>query len=291
MAPDDLMMEAFDLGPKEFTAKLKEARGNVVDAEGARILMETAVDYVDLVQDLDVLHQVVDTARPYFDRSFAELAGKLIKRNEDFIRQAGYQILGAAGDRSLRGALEAGLGDEDHQVVREVLIGLGRMGDPASRAGVERYLAKGSERLLAMGVLLRLGAADVLPEALAAYEEGLKRRIRLKSGRRAAHDTLYGGTAFKLTPKAREQAMKVYRRVIRLENEAKHDVRFFADSLQQLPESELDPVAAYLAGTEARELLPAAYAMMNRVSEDRAAAYRKQFGNAKLRELRLLAEE
>ncbi|HPD14065.1 MAG TPA: glutamine amidotransferase [Planctomycetota bacterium] len=289
--PQALMMDAVDLDSAKFTARLREARANMVDAESARTLLATAVDNAEKIEDLELLGDVADRAEPYLDASFAPLADKLLRSNQDFLRKAGYQILGMAGDAKFRAALEKGLEEKNPEVARQALIGLGRLGDAAAIPAVERALAAGADRLVALTVLLRLGKGDALPDALRAWEQGLIRRVRLKCGRGAAMDTLWGGVSFKLTPAQRRQALAEYRKVLRLEAEVKDDVQRFADLLRALPPDRLGPVIDFLVATETREVVPLAFALVSRLPADRAKAYRALMAQARLPELRLLAAD
>lgn len=289
--PQALMMDAVDLDSAKFTARLKEARANMVDADTARTLLAAAVDNAEKIEDLDLLADVAERAEPYLDATFAPLADKLLRSNQDFLRRAGYQILGMAGDARFRPVLEKGLEEKNPDVARQALIALGRLADPAAVPAVERALAAGADRLLALTVLLRLGKREALPDALLAWEQGLTRRVRLKCGRGAAIDTLWGGVSFKLTPAQRRQAMAEYRKVLRLEAEAKDDVQRFADLVRSLPADSLGPVMDFLAKSETREVVPLALALLNRLPADAAKACRAQMAHARLAELRLLAAD
>ncbi len=290
--PDDLMMGAMDLSSREFTAKLKEARANMIDAASARALLETAVENVDKIEDVDLLAGIVEDAKVYFDKSMATLGEKLVGANLDFVRQGGYQILGMAGDAKYRGVLEKGLLEKNSDVVREALIGLGRMGDPASLTPVRNYLALGgSEKLLGLTVLVRLHDQGALKNALPAYAEGLARQVRLKCGRGALIDSLWGGVSFKLTAAERKRLMNEYQHHLRTEEQARFDVQYFAESLKAPTDEELKAIAEFLAGCERREVLAMAYAVLNRLPPAQAKPYRAMLAKAKLAELRMLAEE
>ena len=291
MMPEELLLKASELTAQEFTAKLKEAMANVVDAESAKTLLETAVDSADKIEDLNVLARLADLTRPYIDGSFSELGEQLVENRLEFIRQAGYQILGLAGDRKYRPILEKGLKEELTEIAREALVGLGRLGDSASQKAVRQYLRDGSEKLLARSVLFRLGDRSVLPKALPAYEQALERKVRLKSGRYSIIDTLWGGVSFKLTRAQRRRAMNEYRKVLRLEAALRHDLRYFADSMQQLSDSDLNALVGFFTNTETPETISLAYTIFSRLPAARAKPYRAKLAQAKLVQLRLLAEE
>ena len=291
ITPTQLVLEGVDLDSAAFTKKLEEAQANVVDAESARMLMEATVEYAGKIESPEVLAAAVECARPFFDKSLAGLGEKLSKSEQDFLRQAGYQILGMAADRKHRAILEKGLTEQRSELVRAALIGLGGLADPASAPAVRALLAKGEEELLVHAVLVRLGRRDILPQALAAYARGLARRVHLKCGRGAAIDTLWGGVSFKLTRAQRKRAMAEYRKVLRLEAEAKHDVEYFNDTIRRLAPAELGPVMDFFAATETREVVPLAFALINRLPAGEAKACRARMKDAKLEELRLLAAE
>jgi len=291
ITPDELMMEAFDLDDREFTAKLSQARHNVIDAEGALVLLETAVDNLDKIADTELLEDVVRRAAPFFDKKFAPIGEKLVKSDFPFLREAGYQVFGLAGDPKYRKPLEKGLREDTVVVVRQALLGIARMGDAESRPAVEAYLKKGSERLLAVTALMRMGDQGVLRRALPIYSDTLTRRIRLRSGRRSMHENLYGGVSFKLTPKQRKRMEAEYRRIKIVEAQVKSDLRLFADSLTDLSDAQLDMFFEFLSGCGNREVLPLAYRIFSRLPEEKAKAYRQGMKQAKLKELRMLAED
>ncbi len=290
LTPRDLFLETADLDPKQFTGMLKEARVNMIDADSARILLETAVDNADKIEDLDVVAEIVQQAAPYFDKSMAPLGEKLARSDFPFLRQAGFRILGLAGDAQHRALLETGLLDRETTAVREALIGLGGLADPASEPAITRYVKQGSERLLAFSVLVRLGRHECLPDALAAYEKALRRRVQLKCGKGAIIDTLWGGVSFKLTPVQRESAMIEYRNVLKLEAATKQDLQYFLASIVTLDAKDREAVGQFLAATETREVLPMAYTVLNRLSPAEATALKAQLASAKLADLRLVAE-
>lgn len=288
--PDELMLEAMLLEGAQFTKKLQRARRNMVDAESARLLLQTAVDNAEKIEDEALLPDIVNRARPYFDRSFAKLGEHLAKANESFLRVAAYRILGLAGDPQHRPLLEAALRDENRDIVRDALSGLGNLRDPAASPAVRRYRRRGSEKLLALAVLKRLGDETILKEALLAYEHGLLRRIRLKSGRRSIHDTLYGGVAFKLTRAQRKAAMADYQNIKKVERQAVSDLRYFRDSLQTIGDGDMTVMADFFAATTTPEMQALAYTVLGRMPAATAAKFRARMATAKLKGLRLVAD-
>ena len=288
--PEELGMEAMDLNSKEFTARLKAARDNMVDAENARALLEAAIDNVDKIEDTEILQDVAERAGQYVDKSFGPLAGKLLNSDHDFLRQAGYQILGLTGDKQHVPALIRGLSEKEPTVVREVLIGLGRLGDPAGATQVRNYVKAGSEKLLALAVLKRLGDAQAVAELLPIYEAQQQRGIRMKSGRKSLENDLWGGVSFKLQPAQRRQLMNDHKTLLRTQAAVRHDVDYTVESLAKLNDAELAAVGGFLAKTENPELTALAYAIYAKLPPPQADSFRQQMKTAKLESLRFLAE-
>ncbi|MBS3763120.1 MAG: HEAT repeat domain-containing protein, partial [Planctomycetes bacterium] len=288
--PMDLMMEAFDLDSAAFTKKVKQARVNVVDAESAKVMLETAVGNVDKIEDLDLLKQIVDDAAPYFNKDFAPLGKKLISSEHWFIREAGYQILGRAGDPEYRELLEKGLQDGEPRVVRQALVGLGRLGVAESRPALRRYLKGGSEKLLAAAALKRSGSEQIIEPGLKLYGKEMTHKIHLKCGRRSLESTLWGGVSFKLTREQRKKLMADYRELRRVERQVKFDINFFEESLTSLSEGEMQNLVEFMTETEKREVLPFAYEFFANLPDQKAEKYVPQLKDARLDELRMLAE-
>ena len=289
--PMDLMMGAFDTTPEEFTQQVKQARVNVVDTESARVLLRVATDNLEKIRDLDVLKKVVAAAAPYFDDSFAPLGEKLVDSQHAFIREAGYRILGRAGDPRYREMLEKGLRDDNDLVVRQTLIGLARLGDAESVPALRRYLKRGSEKLLAAAALKRCGYSEVLARGLRLYSEALEEKIDLKCGRRSLEETLWGGVSFKLTPKQRRKLMSDYRDLREVEAQNKFDIEFFEASLRDLGEEEIQTLTEFFAQTENRQVLPFAYAFFANLPEGQAQEQKGRLAEAELEGLRMLSRQ
>lgn len=289
ITPDDLLMEAFAMSSSQFTEKLQEAAANAVDARSARLLLEIAVDHVDKIGDVHLLPQLAEQLKPFADASFADFGAVLARNQLEFVREAGYKFIALSADPKYIELLTAGLRDRNTDVVREALAGLGNIGDPDAADAVHAYLREGSEKLLAHAVLLRMGVTATLPDALPDYEEALTRRVRLKSGRRSVLETLYGGVSFKLTREARRRIMGELRNVQKLEKQVQHDIRYFNDSVMALKPPALEPFFQYLTQTQAREVLPLAYAVIGNLSPEENATAVARFADAELPQLRLLA--
>ena len=116
------------------------------------------------------------------------------------------------------------------------------------------------------------------------------RQVKLKCGRGALIDTLWGGVSFKLTPEERQRAMKEYRRQLRMEDQARFDVMYFNESLKSPSDDDVKTICEFLAGCERREVLAMAYAVFNRLPPEKAKPYRAMLAKARLAELRLLSE-
>ncbi|HUT01029.1 MAG TPA: HEAT repeat domain-containing protein, partial [Phycisphaerae bacterium] len=289
--PTELLLAGVDLGARAFTARLTDACRNVVDARSAHAALESVVAHADKIEDPAALAKVLDAVGPLLDKSFAAVGERLAKGEHDFIRRAGFRVLGSAGGAEHRPLLCKGLTEKRPEVAREALVALGRLGDPAAVPAVEAFLKRGQEELLALTVLVRLGRANLLPRALAAYERALTRRVRLKCGRGAAISHLWGGVSFKLTRAQRKRGMAEYRKVLRLEAEAKHDVEYFTEVMKQLPPTQLGPVAEFFAQTRVREAVPLAFALVRRLPAPQAKRFRAKMAAAHLDELRYLAAD
>ena len=288
--PDELMMEAIELESKEFTAQLKAARVNMIDAENARILLETAVDNADKIEDMDILRDIANRAAPYVDKSFGPLGKKLTDSGLDFLRQAGYQIIGMAGDRQYLEVLNRGLAEKRPEVVRETLIAIGRMGAASLASPIRKYLKRGSEKLLAVTVLKRLGDRTVLAKILPLYEEKLVRKVRLKCGRKSLEDTLWGGVSFKLLPAQRRRLMNDRRTLLRTQQEVNFDLAYTIERVSQLDPKELETFVEYLVKASNPALASLAYAIYARLPKKQAARFRRKIKDAKIEALRFLAE-
>ncbi len=288
--PVELLMSSIDMTSRQFTDNLREAQINVVDQDSARVLLEAIVDNADKIEDIDLLGQLLPTLQSYFDDSFAPLGTKLIKARHPFLRAAGYQILGLAGDSKYAAMLEVGLEDEDPKARREALIGLARSGTPDNMPAIATYLRKGGEeKLLGMTALVSLGQTSALAEALPVYSDTLDRRTRLRSGRRSLHSDLYGGVSFKLTPRQRKMLLNDYRQIQEVEAQVEHDLRFFSESLADPDPEAMAQLETFLQSTTNRKVLPLAYAIYGRLDADAAARFRGAMQTAELQQLRWLS--
>lgn len=290
--PSNLAIEASMLAPAEFTKRLRSAQKNLVDADTARALLETALQDADKIDDQELLAQIASAASEYVDLSFAPLARKLIASQHVPLRRVGFQVLGLAGDKSLRGAIENGLLEKDVKSVRAVLIALGRIGEPESAAAVKRYIVNGgTEKLLATSVLRRLGAADSLKAALPLYAAGRFNEIAVKTNRLSIFNDLYGGVSFKLTPLQRKLGTLKYDLVVEKEGQVNFDNRYFLESLTVFNDEDVKVMTEFLSSSDSYRVAPLAYTVLPRLNPQLAAQFRAGLAKATLTELRMLSQK
>jgi hypothetical protein len=290
--PSNLAVEGSMLTSAEFTKRLKSAQKNLVDADTARTLLETALQEVDKIDDQELLAQIATAAGQYIDVSFAPLARKLISSQHVPLRRVGFQILGLAGDKSLRGALENGLTETDVKSVRAVLVALGRIGEPDSIVPIKRYITNGgTEKLLAMSVLRRLGYANALKDGLPLYEAGRFNEIGIKTSRLTIYNDLYGGVSFKLTPLARKLGTLKYDLTVEKEAQINFDNRYFIDSLTKFTEDDVKTMADYLSAARTYRVAPLAYSVLSRMTPPQAEQFRAGLAKATEPDLQMLSKK
>src|SRR4051794_6303167 len=134
------------------------------------------------------------------DASFVPLGVQMAQGDLDVLRSVGYRVLGLAKSKPHRALVEKGLKEQNVEAVRTALLALAQIGDPAAVAAVTEYLGSGTEKLLAVSVLRRLGATPDFANALDLYARSQRRITELHSGRKSLINTLTGGMAFSLTP-------------------------------------------------------------------------------------------
>ncbi|MCX5661906.1 MAG: glutamine amidotransferase [Planctomycetota bacterium] len=288
--PDNLMIEASLLASAEFTKRLKSAVKNIVDPTSAKTVMETALDNVDKIDDQELLAAVADAAGEYLDASFAPIAKKLLASQHAPLRKAGYQVLGLAGDKQFHKQIEVGLESEQETAnIRAALIALGQLRDSGSIICVRKYLEKGTEKLLALGVLKRLGDPEAVALGVPQFAFGLHYAVAMRCNYWGQYETLYGGTSFKLTVAARRKANFEMGKIIEKLKAAEFDTRYYVAGLDPLSDAELTAVTDYLRAAENPAAAPLAFTLTGRLPDDRASAFRKQLADAKLPDLRALA--
>ena len=290
--PSNLAIEGSMLESAEFTKRLRSAQKNLVDAETARTLLETALGEVDKIEDQELLAQIANAAGEYVDLSFAPLARKLVASQHVPLRRVGFQVLGLAGDKSLRGALENGLTESDVKSIRAILIALARIGEKESIPAVKRYVVNGgSERLLAMSVLRRLGYADALKEGLPLYDAGRFNEIAIKTNRLSLFNDLYGGVSFKLTPLARKLGTLKYELTVEKEAQINFDNRYFVESLTTFADADVETMTDYLSKADSYRVAPLAYSVLPRLAAPLAEKFRAGLVKATLPELQMLSKK
>ena len=288
--PEELQLEAGDLDGKKLAQRLAESRVNMIDAENSRAAVSIALSQWSKINDLELASGILDAAAPFMDKTFAPLGQELVRSDLEVFRTVGYKVLGLARNPADRKLLEKGLFEKETPLIRAALIGLGELGDPAAAPAIEEYAKRGSEKLLADSVLRNLGRRENLADALGLYADLLKRRITLRSGRKSAHDTLHGGTSFKLTQQQRRVLEADFRALIQTEERARFDAAYFVNSLGVLRDAELPVFTQFLVQTENAALGPLAYVVFAKLPAEKSQGFRKQLTTAKVAQIRLLAE-
>jgi hypothetical protein len=287
--PDDLMLDASSLAAPELAKRLRSARDNIVDTETAQTVLRVALD--NKVTDTELLTAVVEAAGPFMDASFAPLGVQMAQSDLDVLRRVGYRVLGLAKNKTHRPLVEKGLKEQNIECVRAALVALGEIADPAAAPPVTEYLAGGTEKLLAVSVLRRLGAAADFTASLDHYAHALRRLTELHSGRKSVLNTLYGGMAFSLTPAQRRLGQGELRTVQDMEARAKHDSAYFAASLGKLTDAEWRVFTTFLGQTKNAAVAPLAHATFSKLPKDQTKSWRTELAKAQLQQIRLLAED
>ncbi|NBR85235.1 MAG: hypothetical protein EBS84_07585 [Proteobacteria bacterium] len=287
--PDDLMLDASSLAAPELAKRLRSARDNIVDTETAQTVLRVALD--NKVTDTELLTTVVEAAGPFMDASFAPLGVQMAQSDLDVLRRVGYRVLGLAKNKAHRPLVEKGLKESNVECIRAALVALGEIGDPVAAPAVTEYLAGGTEKLLAISVLRRLGTPADFAASLELYAHALRRLTELHSGRKSVLNTLYGGMAFSLTPAQRRLAQGELRTVQDMEARARHDSAYFAASLGKLNDTEWRAFTSFLAQTKNAAVAPLAHATFGKLPREQTKPWRTELAKAQLPQIRLLAEE
>lgn len=104
------------------------------------------------------------------------------------------------------------------------------------------------------------------------------------------HDTLYGGVSFKLTRSARKRLTRQFDKLKRVERLAREDTARFEALVRKLSQAQIDEAVDVLAETDSANLVPTAYAVFGGLPEKDFNRYAPKLKNAKLQQIRLLAE-
>lgn len=287
--PDDLMLDASSLAAPELAKRLRSALDNIVDTETAQTVLRVALD--NKVTDPDLLTAVVEAAGPFMDAGFAPLGVQMAQSDLDVLRRVGYRVLGLARNKAHSALVAKGLKEQNAECIRAALVAIGEINDPAAAQLVTKYLANGSEKLLAVSILRRLGATVDFAASLDLYAHALRRLTELHSGRKSVLNTLYGGMAFSLTPAQRRLAQTELRTVQDMEARAKHDSAYFAASLGKLTDPEWRVFTTFLTNTSNTAVAPLAHSTFNKLPREQTLGFRAEMAKAKVPQLRLLATD
>ncbi|HWE02713.1 MAG TPA: glutamine amidotransferase [Tepidisphaeraceae bacterium] len=290
--PMDLLLNADSMTGDEFTKRLNEARSNVVDAQSASTLIQAAADNSLKIMDKDLLQAIVEEMAPYIDDSFAPLAEKLLALKLDYFRVAGFTLLRHCRSPQSRPLLENGLREADPVMVREALAALAYARDPAAIPAIKQYLAQGGvERLLAMTALRTMGDRIDMSASLAEYVKDFNRVTALMAYRKSVFEHLHGGTSFKLTPAERRAAEREFARARRKEAEAIFDVTQFRATLANFTDAQAVEFTQYVTQSDNRAAASIAFAALPNLTGEQAKKFRESIAQAKLPQLRMLAEK
>ena len=288
--PETLEIESAVMEAKEFTEQLKSAQKNMVDADMARALMATVVDNADNVEDLKIFAEISEAAAPYLDASFAPLARKLSASPHAALRMIGYKVIGLSGDTTCQGLLTAALkATDDVNMQRAILISLGQLGAGESIPAVRRYLNKGSEKLLAWAALKRMGDERAVPESIALYAYSTRAILGFQSSYWGQYET-NTRIGYRMTPARARAASAQLNSTVKARDRLIFDLQYYVNSLDALTESEIGAIGDFLRSTESRTVAPLAYTLCGRLPKDRAEAFCQRLVDAKLPQLRALAE-
>ncbi|HZK79449.1 MAG TPA: hypothetical protein VFC46_00240, partial [Humisphaera sp.] len=290
--PMDLLLNADSMTGDEFTKRLNEARTNVVDAQSASTLIQACADNSLKIMDKDLLQSIVEEMAPYIDDSFAPLAEKLLALKLDYFRVAGFTLLRHCSSPQSRTLMENGLRESDPLMVREALAALAHSKDPAAIPAIKAYLAKGGvERLLAMTALRKMGDTIDMNASLAEYVKDFNRVTALMAYRKSLFERLHGGTSFKLTPAERRGYEREFVRAKRKEAEAIFDVTQFRATLTKFTDPQAADFTQYVTQSDNRAAASIAFAALPNLSDGQSKKFRESIAQAKLPQLRMLAEK
>ena len=288
--PETLGIEAAVMEAKDLTAQLRSAKKNMVNAKMARTLMAAALDNADNVEDIGLFTEIAEAAGPYLDASFAPLAKKLVTSPHAALRKLGYRTIGLSGDKEsqqlLANALET---TSDADMQRTILVALGQVGAPEAIPAVRRYLKKGSEKLLAWAALKRMGDEKAAAESIPLYAASTRALIAIQANFWGQHETNTRLGA-RYTPAMAKKARAMMVATVTKMDHLTFDLQYYADSLDPLTEVEQSAIADFLRTTDSRTVAPLAYTLCGRLPKERAEAFRRSLADAKLPQLRALAE-
>ena len=289
--PANLVIDAPLLDGPTFTKRLASAQKNMVDVETAKTVLEVTLQNIDRVDDLALLPAIAESAQTYVDASFAPLARKLVASQHTVFRRVGLQILGLTGEKELRGAAESALNESDVETVRVALVAIGRFNDPGSIAAVRNYMQRGSEKVLAAGVLRRLGDQNVLKRALPLYAESRFQEVASKTRRIAGEFSLWGGLGSRISPAAYKEMYLKYRHECVVETMLTFDNRYFRDSMKTFTEADIPVLAEFFNKSDTYRVSSLAYLVLGRLSPALATQFRASMAAAVNPDLKSLSEQ
>ncbi len=290
--PNALVLETDGLTAEAFTKDILSACRNAVDRDSAHALILAAVEHSDLIKDLDILQTVVQAAEPYVDASFADITDKILDKNQDAgpMKSLALRIIGASGDTKRFAYAEKALKDTDNEVRRAAIEALGTMGGEKTPLLLKNYIAeKGPYSFLAAVTLVKLKVPNAFSDALQLYGQQLRHVRELKAEHFGRESDLYGGTSFKLTPLQRRKMTQEFEKFKRMEAFERADAARFGVMLQNLSPADRETAVKILAATESRDLIPSAYTICSRMTDDEARKAAQILKGAKLEEIKALA--
>ena len=291
VSPDNLVIEASMLDTKEFTKRLRSASKNMVDKATAGAVLDCAVQFADKVDDQDLLSNIAEKAGEYVDASFAPVAKKLVRSQHPKLRRVGYQVLGLAGDKSFHPFIELGLDDTDAENQRTALLALSRLNEPAAIPRIKSYLFRGHAKLLALGVMHKLGDRGAVLDALPLYNTSLLDFIDHRCTRQAVEYGLWGPGGPRLTPSKRKEMMMQLNDLYDLEFNSNFDNRFFVNSFNDINDGELDTVTDFLSKADSYRVTQLAYGLIPKLTPAQVERFRAGLANASQPELQVLAKQ
>ena len=288
--PETLGIESAVMESNEFTAQLRSAKKNIVNAKMARALMTAALDNADSIEDMNLFTEIAEATGPYLDASFAPLAKKLVASPHAALRKLGYRVIGLSGDKESQSLLANALETTpDAEMQRAILVALGQVRAREAIPAVRRYLKKGPEKLLAWAALKRMGDEQAAAESIPLYAASTRALIANQANFWGQHET-NSRLGARYTPAMAKKARAMMVATVTAMDHLTFDLQYYVDSLDTLTEAEQAAIADFLRTTDSRTVAPLAYTLCGRLPQERAEAFRRSLADAKLPQLRALAE-
>ncbi|NDC63537.1 MAG: hypothetical protein EBZ59_06015, partial [Planctomycetia bacterium] len=289
--PETLAVEAAMMESKELTAQLRSAKKNIVNAAMARALMTAALDNAESVEDFRLFAEIADAAGPHLDASFAPLARKLVASPHAALRKLGYRVIGlSGGDAESRSLLANALETtSDADMQRAILVALGQIKAREAIPAVRRYVKKGPEKLLAWAALKRMGDEKAAADSMPLYAASTRAIIAHQSSYWGQYET-NSRLGSRYTPEMAKKARAAMVATVTAMTNLAFDLQYYLDGLDPLTEAEQRAIGDFLRETDMRTVAPLAYTLCGRLPLERAEAFRRGLADAKLPQLRALAE-